>query len=897
MWGLALLLLASRQAWSNEQVKTIDNAREVLISSFPGYIIDEKGEYTFEQIQRMSFHAHEKETPSFGWSDNVIWLKSSFVKKDALPYVAEIGYPLLDDVTLWIFHNGQLRASYTAGDSVKNSKEILDPVDPAFDLMTESGSYDIVMRIKSSSSIQAPLKLYAKDHFNEKEKEDFLTTGIYIGILGIMALYNFFVFASSRHRSYLYYTGFVITFLLLQLSLSGHTFQYLWPSMPFLSDFMICQGGIIATMFMVLFADDYLRLSRETGRGRRVVLALEVMLGTVFVLSFIFKYVIAVKLMAVAAAISVITVLALAVVLMARGQREAQFYVAAWSIFIASCVVYLMKQLGFLPLNPITVYSFKVGAVLEISLLSFALADRLNTLKKQLSVANAELRVFNENLEQKVEEKTRDIKSILENIPQGIFQVKITDGQLAVDDEYSKFIASIVPVDKLAGSHPIDNVFARTELSDNDLSLVRTVLETSIKEDVMQYELNAHVLPREMKINSRLIEVDWSPIVSASSVVDKVLVTLKDVTDMRKLQMQAIEQAQEFTKLGEVARHDSEKMYGFFGVCNDLYESSFEKFDTNPNNIALTFRNLHTIKGLARNFQLRALTDAVHEVEQDLKNLQFTQINREMIVTTKNQILKTHEIFKEYERINNDVLGRAQYGNKVLVDRDDLHQIHDAIHSATGKNDLQDVEMKILFLFETKFQQVIADEISMIESVCRGLNKPMPHVHFINDKFIIPANMKSLLRKVFVHLLRNSIDHGIESPEERLHKRKSETGNITIEISELNEGVKIVYYDDGRGLALEKIKQKGIEKGILPEGKEVGALEVANLIFEPGFSTASAVTEISGRGVGMDAVRNFLMENGSSIKISLARETIAEYVPFCFEMSIKYVELRKNRVA
>jgi hypothetical protein len=268
---LLLWLWTSAAAAAIPDTLEINHVQSNLISSYPGYYIDAKGTLTLEKALRMQFPRHTKETPSFGWSDNVVWIKSSFRKMDQDEYAVEIGYPLLDDVNIWLYRDGKLVHTLRAGDSVVNSREIVDRVDPAFYLPREAGDYQLVLRIKSSSSIQAPLYLHALNHFHDKEKDEFFATGMYAGILGIMALYNMFVFMSTRHRSYVLYSGFVVTFLLLQLSLSGHTYQYLWTSMPQLSDYMICQGGVVATLFMVLFANDFLQIARYGGKRAKTM--------------------------------------------------------------------------------------------------------------------------------------------------------------------------------------------------------------------------------------------------------------------------------------------------------------------------------------------------------------------------------------------------------------------------------------------------------------------------------------------------------------------------------------------------------------------------------------------------------------------------------------------------
>jgi two-component system chemotaxis sensor kinase CheA len=107
-----------------------------------------------------------------------------------------------------------------------------------------------------------------------------------------------------------------------------------------------------------------------------------------------------------------------------------------------------------------------------------------------------------------------------------------------------------------------------------------------------------------------------------------------------------------------------------------------------------------------------------------------------------------------------------------------------------------------------------------------------------------------------MHIIRNAIDHGIESPEERLAVGKPEKGTITLWASQKGNHVVIEVRDDGRGVNPETVRRKAVQKGLIAEGTELSREEVYDLLFMPGFSTRDEVSDLSGRGVGMDVVKN-----------------------------------------
>lgn len=130
---------------------------------------------------------------------------------------------------------------------------------------------------------------------------------------------------------------------------------------------------------------------------------------------------------------------------------------------------------------------------------------------------------------------------------------------------------------------------------------------------------------------------------------------------------------------------------------------------------------------------------------------------------------------------------------------------------------------------------------------------------------------KTVMEKIgdpMVHLVRNSLDHGIESPAERLRKGKPETGVLHLNAYHQGGNIVIEIHDDGAGLNGERILKKAIEKGLVNEGDELTQTQIHELIFQPGFSTADQVSDVSGRGVGMDVVKRNIKDLGGVVEIA-----------------------------
>ncbi|QMU99333.1 chemotaxis protein CheA [Borrelia sp. A-FGy1] len=193
------------------------------------------------------------------------------------------------------------------------------------------------------------------------------------------------------------------------------------------------------------------------------------------------------------------------------------------------------------------------------------------------------------------------------------------------------------------------------------------------------------------------------------------------------------------------------------------------------------------------------------------------------------------KLAKESENRNSNVLNSISAEFSLLI-----NELRDY---TTG---LRTVPIEILFV---KFQRIVKDLSSQLG---KSILYQTQGGDTVLDKSIIER-----LNEPLVHLIRNSIDHGIESINERVDAGKDPKGVIKLSAHQSGDSVIVVIEDDGRGLDRRKIIKKAIEKNIISEAvsKTLSEIDIYNLIFEPGFSTASAVTSISGRGVGMDVVR------------------------------------------
>jgi two-component system chemotaxis sensor kinase CheA len=158
----------------------------------------------------------------------------------------------------------------------------------------------------------------------------------------------------------------------------------------------------------------------------------------------------------------------------------------------------------------------------------------------------------------------------------------------------------------------------------------------------------------------------------------------------------------------------------------------------------------------------------------------------------------------------------------------------------------------------------------LVRDLSKSLNKKVNLVIEGEETELDKSVIEDLLDPI-MHSVRNCIDHGIEAPEVRLSSGKSETGTVLLKASNEGNMIIIEIADDGKGIDVEAVRAKAIERGLIHPNKELTDVEAFNLIFEPGFSTAREITNISGRGVGLDVVRRQVEKLNGTVTVSSER--------------------------
>lgn len=259
------------------------------------------------------------------------------------------------------------------------------------------------------------------------------------------------------------------------------------------------------------------------------------------------------------------------------------------------------------------------------------------------------------------------------------------------------------------------------------------------------------------------------------------------------------------------------------------------------------------------------------ELDSSPSNLKELPLDNQKKQTQKEPSITKSFVKVDTERLDylGEMIGEMVIYSSMLVKKCRDLLVHDEVTMRMSdqvekfSRELQDIGMSMrLDPIRGLFQKLSR----LVWDTSRKLGKDIKFEVFGEDTEL-DRNVIERLADPLMHMVRNSLDHGIEDPETRVQMGKSPTGRISLSSSHEGGSIVIKIQDDGRGLDPAKILNKAIEKGIVPKDVNLSEPEIFQLIFAPGFSTAEKVTDISGRGVGMDVVRTNIESMRGRIQI------------------------------
>lgn len=368
-------------------------------------------------------------TLNFGFSEGAAWLRVVVplppVRGDD---VLAIRYPLLDRLSVYWFRGNALIERHETGDSRPFATRPI--LHRHFMFPVPAGTQGLVayLRVQTDGSLQIPIRILPAAESFESEVKAYGWHAIFAGIIVSMSLYNLFVFFMVRQRAYLWYVVAVATAGLAQLHFQGLLFQWLWPDRPGWNNNFTVSVLSLTLMASMLFTLNFLAVHRHSRKGYRL---LQILFGAaLFCLLYgLFgSYQVSITLIAVVSALATPAAWLIGIMVWRKGQAQAGFYVLAWTPLLLGYLLLALSKLGYLPRTSLTETAAQIGVALEVILLSFALAYRINLERqKRLEAQKRALlmeRKANVTLEKRVQERTDELERANEQLK----AISLTDG-------------------------------------------------------------------------------------------------------------------------------------------------------------------------------------------------------------------------------------------------------------------------------------------------------------------------------------------------------------------------------------------------------------------------------------------------------------------------------------
>jgi len=466
-------------------------------------------------------------------------------------------------------------------------------------------------------------------------------------------------------------------------------------------------------------------------------------------------------------------------------------------------------------------------------------------------------------LNKKIQQSQEKISLLLNNAGQGFLTFK---SDFKIDNEYSK------ECEKLLGENIEYKDISKLLFSDTSKQEFFTNTLLNALNEKMEIKRNSYLslLPNIILLNKKAVKLEYK-IINDSTF----MLILTNVTTQKKLENK-IKKEQEIFKMIVAIASESEVFYDtkkeYVRFINNFDENIKEEI-TSQENINNIYRIVHTFKGTFSQLFMQDVVAALHNLENEISKL------IKMNISDNN---KLKSIFEEYDLLTSfektieiirEILGDEflDSHNFVKIDLSNIKMLQDKIESVLQKEaysspQCKDIIEQIQSFSSIKLYPLLKPYIGLVKQLGKRFEKEIePLIIDGNKNLVVPHKIKPLI-KSFVHIFRNSVDHGIELPDTRVENHKEEFGTIICTFEQKDNYLFIVISDDGAGINKDKLKQKAMENGI--DVSLINDGNILDLIFNDNLSTKDNITDLSGRGMGLSSVKQEVDRLKGELKVS-----------------------------
>lgn len=454
----------------------------------------------------------------------------------------------------------------------------------------------------------------------------------------------------------------------------------------------------------------------------------------------------------------------------------------------------------------------------------------------RIGVVQNQLRKNNIELEKTVDERTGKIMNMLDVSGQGFLSF---GSDFMVKEHYSRKCEDIFGVIPAGRKFP-ELLFDDRGLQEEFITGIELFFRKQASSKVV-----FNFMEKTIRIGNRIISAEYKIINE-----DEILCILSDLTLQRILEDK---QKIELHDKNIIFRMISNQQFfsSFVRETDKFLQSLSQSMKMNSTDVESLQRHLHTLKGNASILAFEETRGRAEDFE-DFLSEQSVGGETADIREQAEKLIKSYraELNVIENGLGEDWLDRIDH---ISISSSQLVNLEHRIGDEWGKN--HEIYKKIRNLRKVPISKMFSPFPQMVRRIASSLGKKIGPMEISGDEIpVVPEDYEKLVN-TFVHIIRNMLDHGIETPAERRKKNKPEEGKISIDVKRNEMGMIMSFEDDGRGLDWEKIDQQGRTMGLLSMDGKQKENEIKNLIFLKGFTTAKGITEYSGRGVGLWAVK------------------------------------------
>lgn len=389
---IIILTLLWLCAPTNASTFDVDSQR-IFLNSHLQYFAATNEHTTLEELINNNANVKWQDMNSSGtglrFYEFPIWFKIDLTNQtNQSNWLLEIAWPYLDRIEVYVLSNGQLQQHYLTGDTLpfenrpKPHRYFLFPF-----TIPSDDSRSVYIKIESTDDLVVPITLYSQDKFEETEQSRLLILGIFVGVMGVMAIYNLFLFFSTRQLAYLYYVWFVLMNGVFQCSMLGIGGQFFWRDISWLHQNTYTFLGMLVYIPACLFTLEFLNLKQLHKIPYNAIKSLVVLWIIIPPLYLLFDKADIIRITSsLLALISCVAAMWVGGYIWKLGNDIGKYYTIAWASLIAGTVLLILSSSGVIERSFMTEHSQQIGTIFEVVLLSLALGVRI----KQFRVGKME---------------------------------------------------------------------------------------------------------------------------------------------------------------------------------------------------------------------------------------------------------------------------------------------------------------------------------------------------------------------------------------------------------------------------------------------------------------------------------------------------------------------------